>query len=527
MNQFFLLVVVSCCIVGAEPPAVQLDSGPVSGSMDGAVRRFLGIPYAAPPVGPLRWRPPQPVAPWSSPRACSAFGARCVQPPPVFGPEESTPQSEDSLYLNVWALPSASVPRPVMVWIHGGGWTTGSGSQPLYDGRRLAEAGVILITVNYRLGPFGFLALPGLSAEGEGSGNYGMLDLCSALRWVQRNAAAFGGDPGKVTIFGESAGGGCVARLLVMPVARGLFHRAIIQSAGFGGFSRHLREPWPDAEPAEEIGTRIANQLLSHASGDPLAELRAVSAADLLAAARPVVGLFRSEGKGNSFAPVVDGVLIPDRPEQLAARGQVADVPVLLGTNADEATIFTAQLPLRTQADLRRLAESWFAVRADEALSLFPLVDGDVRAAGNKLIGITAFVADARRSARMLSASARNCVFLYHFSRVPPLSPLLQRRLGAFHSAEIAYVFGQPELLTPQRAAPAEDRRLAERMRDAWVRFAVSGDPNGGDLPAWPAYDAAGDNCLEFGDEIRLRQGFHRAACDLADAAQAARRDGR
>lgn len=524
MAPFLLLVLLWGCLAGADPPTVQLDSGPISGQDRDGVRAFLGIPYAAPPVGPLRWRPPQPVAPWSAVRASNAFGARCVQPPPLIGAEEATPQSEDCLYLNVWAPPPAETPRPVMVWIHGGGWTTGSGSQPIYDGRRLAGAGVVLITVNYRLGPFGFLAHPLLSAEGEGAGNYGMLDLVAALRWVQRNAAAFGGDPGRVTIFGESAGGGCVARLLVMPAARGLFHRAIIQSAGFAGFSRHLRDAWPDAEPAEALGARIAQELLPPAAADPLTALRAVPAADLLAAARPVVGLFRAGG--NSFAPVVDGALLPDRPEALAARGLAADVPVLLGANADEATIFTARLPLRTQADLRRLAEQGFAGRTDEALRLFPVVDGDVRAAGNALIGVTAFVAEARRCARLLSAPARSRVFLYHFSRVPPLAPLLRQKLGAFHSAEIAYVFGQPDVLSPQRTAPAEDRRLAERMRDAWVRFAATGDPNGGDLPAWPAYDAASDACLEFGDAVRVREGLHRAACDLADAAQAARRGG-
>lgn len=520
----------ACCLLAPFMPLLAaatatLDSGPISGLDRDGIGVFLGIPYAAPPVGPLRWRPPQPVATWSEIRACRAFGARCVQPPPVFGPEEATPQSEDCLFLNLWAPPPAAGPRPVMVWIHGGGWTTGSGSQPIYDGGRLAAAGVVLITVNYRLGPFGFLAHPLLSAEGEGSGNHGMLDLIAALRWVQRNAAAFGGDPGNVTIFGESAGGGCVARLLVMPAARGLFHRAIIQSAGFAGFARHLREPWPDAEPAEAVGARIATRLLPPTADDPLAALRAVPAADLLAVAQPAVGLFRTEGNG--FAPVVDGTLIPDRPERLAERGQAADVPVLLGTNADEATIFTARVPLRTPADLRRLAELGFAARADEALRLFPVVDGDVRAAGNALIGVTAFVAEARRSARLLAAPpGRSRVFLYHFSRVPPLPPPLRQRLGAFHGAEIAYVFGQPELLSPQRTAPAEDRRLAERMRDAWVRFAASGDPNGGDLPAWPAYDAADDSCLEFGDEVRVRQDLHRAACDLADAAKAAQSGG-
>jgi hypothetical protein len=244
---------------------VTIAYGTVQGTTRASgVRAFLGIPYAAPPVGKLRWMPPQPVKVWDGVRVCTSSGPWCPQPAPLFG-NETGPQDEDCLYLNVWSPePQENVRFPVMVWIHGGGWTTGSGAQSMYDGERLAQEGIVVVTINYRLGPFGFFAHPLLSAEsGNGtSGNYGMMDQIEALRWVKQNIAAFNGDKDCVTIFGESAGGGSVARLLVSPPAAGLFHRAIIQSSGLEGYNAHLRYHWYDSEPMEVVGERIAAQLV-------------------------------------------------------------------------------------------------------------------------------------------------------------------------------------------------------------------------------------------------------------------------
>ncbi len=419
---------------------------------------------------------------------------------------------EDCLYLNVWTPANRPGPLPVMIWIHGGGHATGSGSRSLYNGRRLAERGAVVVTINYRLGPFGWLAHPALSKESpQGvSGNYGMLDQLAALRWVRDNIAAFGGDPKRVTIFGESAGAVSVARLMVCPQAAGLFHRAVAQSGGARGRNRHLREARGKMESAEQMGVTLADKLEAKTPAD----LRAISWRKLLDASSPAQGLF---GKGMRFGPVVDGWLIPDDPDALWQAGRQHDVPFMAGFNADEGTVFMRQLPIRRPAGYRWLVRRAFGDDADAVLRLIPASNADeVRPAINKLVTVSAFAASARAMAAGM-ATKKSPGYLYRFSKVAPRAAELD--LGAFHGLEIFYVFGA----TPDAMAfDASDRALSDTMADAWVRFAATGDPNGTGMPRWPAYDPADDKLMAFGPRVGVIANPLAEECDLFDRINAA-----
>ena len=385
-------------VAGGEPVAV--DGGAVSGelSLDGRVAIWRGIPYAAAPVGELRWRPPQPVEPWEGARECAQFGPACPQPPsPTAITRGPGVQSEDCLYLNIHAPHGGPEgPFPVMVWIHGGGCTIGAGSLDVYDGEMLARQGAVVVTINYRLGPLGFLAHPLLSAESPDgvSGNYGMLDQIAALQWVQRNIAGFGGDPGCVTIFGESAGGASVARLLVSPLAEGLFHRAIAQSGAARGHNRHLRGEREGLPPMERVGEEVFAALGCDRADDPLAAARAVSPAELIAAAHPQVGLL---GPGTKYGWVVDGWALPENPELLLAGGRMHRVPVMAGSNADDGSMFADRAPIRTPAGYRFALRRLAGDRADELLALFPVQTAEeIPGAVARLLTVSSFVAPAR-----------------------------------------------------------------------------------------------------------------------------------
>ena len=505
---------------------VQTDAGPVRGATSDGITAFLGIPFAAPPVGNLRWKPPQPVAPWTDVRDCTRFGPACPQPPGLFA-RGLGPQSEDCLYLNVWTplVPPASSrhpdssdtapaprPLPVMVWIHGGGCRTGAGSLPFYNGVKLARKGVVVVTINYRLGPLGFLAHPLLSRESPKgvSGNYGFLDQVAALKWVQRNIAAFGGDPTCVTIFGESAGAVSVCRHMVSPLSKGLFHRAIAQSGGAHGRNRDLRRAVGRMEAAEDVGLQLAAKLGCDKADDPLAALRAKTPRELITAADPAVGLF---GKGIRFGPIVDGWALPEDPVKAFAEARQHDVPFMVGSNADEGTIFLTALPVRRPAGYRRLIKALYGDHADDVLKLFPVprtADG-VKATANRLITASAFAAPARFLVRSMERKASKA-YLYHFTRKSP--QLATRRYGAFHGLEIGYIFRNTRGLAWYAR---EDKSLSDAMRGYWTRFAATGDPNGGGEPAWPAYTTTSDQYMELGGSIRARSGLLKEACDLFD----------
>ncbi len=501
-----------------ENPTARTEHGLVRGVREGAVDVYRGIPFAAPPVGERRWRPPEPLEAWEGTLDCLDLPPSCPQPSPEIGdPPPRT--SEDCLYLNVWTPtnPGAEDPRlaPVMVWIHGGGYTTGSGSLSVYEGTRFARRGVVLVTINYRLGPFGFLAHPALTAESpEGtSGNYGLLDQVAALEWVRRNIRAFGGDPECVTVFGESAGAGSIGHLLVMPAAEGLFVRAILQSGHALGTQRALSESTEKLESAEAMGVRLSTTLGCEDAADPLSALRKIDATDLLDAADPGVGLFATEDR---YWPVVDGVVLPGEPRKLVDAGEAHPVDVLLGTNATEADLFMKRMPVRTVSGYRWLLRKIFPDHHVKVLATFPADQPDqVREQISEITTLSAFVAPARHLARALEGEDRR-VWLYHFTRISPGARHL--RIGATHAVELPYVFGTLADARPRAFYDRRDRALSDQMMRYWVAFASSGNPNAGeDLPAWPEYRTDTDRHLELGDETRAGERLHESGCDLFD----------
>ncbi|MCE5327357.1 MAG: carboxylesterase family protein [Planctomycetaceae bacterium] len=492
------------------PPLLQIDSGPITGIDDDRCRVFLGIPYAAPPVGPLRWRPPAPVKPWQTVRNCTAFGPSCPQPASRWCGGLG-PVSEDCLYLNVFT-PLGRVERalPVLVWIHGGGNATGTASAGAYDARELARRGAVVVTINYRVGALGFLAHPLLSKESARgvSGNYGLLDQIAALKWVQRNIVVFGGDPTRVTIFGESAGGMNVCRLMVCPAAKGLFQRAISQSGAVHGRNRKLRQEFRGLQSAESLGEDIFKSLGCSGASDPLAAARRCSADDVATVYPGAVGLFQG---GTRYGPVIDGWLIPEDPVKLFAKGRQHRVPLIVGNNADEGTLFIKSVPLRNWVGFRTSVRIYFGENTDAVLKVFPMSDDEsVAQARNELVTVAAFVVPSRFAARSMT-KARSSAWLYQFSRVPP--GLIETKMGAFHGLEIAYVFGHAS----GRIFDSTDRALSESIMDYWINFANTGNPNAPYLPYWPAYDAVKDQYMDFIDRPRVKKGLYARQCDLLD----------
>jgi para-nitrobenzyl esterase len=501
---------------------VKIDSGLISGTMDSDVRVFRGIPYAAPPIGDLRWKPPQPVELWQGVRDCAEFCFSCVHvpyPPDSLwtGPEWDDPaeQSEDCLHLNVWtAATSPDEKRPVMVWIHGGSLRHESGSVGAYGGANLARKGVVAVTINYRLGPFGYLAHPELSRESEhgSSGNYGALDQIAALEWVQRNIAAFGGDPDRVTIFGESAGSWSVNFMVASPLAKGLFHRAIGQSgAGFGPMV-HLDEDRSGRRAAEQTGMAFAEMLGSVDEPASLAAMRAMPATEILAKFEELPGAY--------VGPNVDGWVFPDEIHTIFELGLQNRVPVIVGSNANEGSMYAGTDGPATVEDFQSFAQNRYGDFADEFLEAYPVNDDtDVGDAFVASVGDAWFTWEMRMWAR-LTATVDADAWLYHFTRVPPIAQ--SDALGSHHGAEIVYVIGNFHLasFTPQ----PEDERLAETMSGYWVNFAATGDPNGAGLPEWPAYDIEGEAFMEFGDTILPGNHLLEKQCDFFERYNAATR---
>ncbi len=474
---------------------IETDTGLVEGTAvdeDAGLEVFRGIPYAAPPVGDARWKPPMPPAAWEGVRSATEFSSICPQGPGLaqLTGEALPTLSEDCLYLNVWTSAAGTdAKQPVMVWIHGGGLTLGWGHQRLYDGTNLAKRGVVLVSINYRLGALGFLAHPLLSAEGGVSGNYGLLDQIAALQWVQRNIAAFGGDPDNVTIFGESAGGTSVQALLASPHSKDLFHRAIVQSAWLTDSNyAPLNEASPLRPSGEEHGSDWAAAQFPDA--DSLAKLRAVDMDTMNSAQQAGFGVHVT----------IDGDFMPAHVLAVFAAGKQMDVPVMAGTNTDEGTMFVGALPFNTVAEYEAATKAGFGEHAAAVLELYPATDdASLFQAKNQFITDTWFVWGTRNMlAGMVNVPSP--AWQYHFSRRSVANPMM----GASHGAEIAYAFNNR---TPPAADNATDQTLADAMIQYWVQFAVTGDPNVEGVPAWPAYDPELDRHLELDDEVKAGSG--------------------
>jgi para-nitrobenzyl esterase len=498
----------------ATAAPVRVDGGLITGaaSHDGKIRSYKGVPFAAPPVGDLRWRPPAPVKPWSGVRPAEQFGAACMQP-------DLAPDSllsywpsagylpkvdEDCLFVNVWTPATSTKARlPVMVWIHGGGYFVGYGHQPIFDGEALARKGVIVVTLNYRLGPLGFFAHPELTRESEhkASGNYAIMDMIGALQWVKRNAAAFGGDASKVTIFGQSGGSRSVSVLMASPRAKGLFQRAI----GASGGAFNAGRPLTSLAQAEQQGRKLGEAL----KAPSLADLRKASAIDILKA---------SPGRGELN---LDGWVLPEDIDTAFAKGAQSDLPLLVGSNSDEGSIYGRP---GDPAAYVAGARTRFGARADAYLKLYPATtEAEVRLANNAVIRDSQLGWGNWKWAHAQKKTGKAPVYYYYFDRAPPLPDISFREwpgkanFGAYHTAELGYTFDN--LNVHDLAWTAVDRKLATAMSSYWTNFAKTGNPNGPGLPAWPAFDPARDRVMHLGQTIAPGPVAHRAGLEFFDAA--------
>jgi para-nitrobenzyl esterase len=499
------------------PNTVRVETGELQGVADDGVISFKGIPFAAPPVGDLRWRPPQPAAKWTGVRQAAEFGPSCMQgrgfgPPPGAGTAPATPgapaappaaapaaqgPSEDCLYLNVWR-PAGTAARnlPVMVWIHGGGFTGGSSSSPGTSGVQLAKQGVVLVAMNYRLGRFGFFAFPALSKERpeEIKGNYAYMDQIAALQWVRRNIAAFGGNPNNVTIFGFSAGAVSVHSMLASPLARGLFHRAIAQSGGSRDSvltARPMRKDGVDPNypvSAETIGIQFARSIgIEGTDQAAMARLRGLSAEQVLRRAPSQAG---ASSPSYETTPILDGRLITETAESAYKARRQPRVPFLAGSNSADTAGNRIRVGTKDELWARYgqwSAEAKAAYDPDGTTELATLVSR-----ANDDFG----QAEPARFAAGAFAANGSPAYLYRFSYVQT-STRERARAGAPHGGEIAYVFGT--LSAGRGGAPTpEDQAVSRMAQRYWVNFARTGDPNGAGLPAWPRHDPRKDLIFDF-----------------------------
>jgi para-nitrobenzyl esterase len=499
---------------------VKTDSGTIDGttSQDGRVRIYRGIPFAAPPVGELRWQAPRPAAPWQGGRKATAFGNRCMQAPVFSDMIFRDEVSEDCLYLNVWTpATQASERLPVMVWIYGGGFQAGSASEPRQDGEKLAGKGVVVVSFNYRLGVFGFFAHPELTRESghNASGNYGLLDQVAALQWVKRNIAGFGGDPGNVTIFGESAGSFAVSALMASPLAQGLFHRAIGESGAF--FTARSGTLAPSTLAGSEAsGLKFAESM----GASTLAALREKPAADVLQGA--------SKGPGRWFAPTIDGYVLPRDVHTIYAEGKQSHVPLLAGWNADEVRsgIVLAK-EKTTAAGFAERTRKQFGADAEAILKAYPAASDEEALESAASLGTDMFIAYATwKWIEMQRQTGGSPVYRYRFDRKIPIDPDTKVNgvpatagdIGARHAGEIEYVFGALDSV-PKVTWDEADRKLSDLMMSYWSNFARSADPNGPGLPKWPGYEkASGDQVMHLDVQSQAKPATDRARYEALDA---------
>ncbi|GAA4192524.1 carboxylesterase family protein [Streptosporangium oxazolinicum] len=514
-------------LAGGEEPrrtaAVSTREGPVTGvsNDDRTVEIFAGIPYARPPVGDLRWRAPQPPLRRSEVFAADRFSAVPVQNSSSFRsralaqivdvPLEDTflnpyPTSEDSLSLNIWrSTKSAATNRPVLVYIPGGGFATGSGALPLYDGEALAARGDILtVTVNFRLGVLGFLSHPDLAAEStlNASGNYGILDQLAALRWVRENIAEFGGDPSRITVAGESAGGESVCILGATPLAEGLVHGIIAGSGACMGTSGDTDngDQGDTRGVAEQAGRRLAERL----GGATIEQMRAMPVERVVKAA---------EALRSHWRPSVDGHVLARPPAEIYAAGEQLDVPILVGSNADEASLALASPPDTDVTVYERWVRETYGREADRFLALYPggtpeqVLQSRLRADTDRVM-----TRGMHRWARLQTQTGESAAYLYFFTRVPPEIGL--QKFGAYHGAEVMYAYDNLSRGGSPDYEPA-DYRLRDAMSAYWISFVRHGDPNAPGLPGWPTVEQAPGRVMRFGDDTAVVPHPRAAAVDF------------
>jgi para-nitrobenzyl esterase len=471
--------------IAQQPAPVKVEKGLVQGMYENGLTVYKGIPFAAPPVGDLRWRAPQPAAKWKGVRQATQFA-----PGPPQGQNLSFGKSEDCLYLNVWTPAKSANDRiPVLVWIHGGGFAAGAASEQLFDGEKLAKKGVVLVCIAYRLGQLGYLAHPELTAESpnHASGNYGLLDMIAGLQWIKKNIAALGGDPNKVTIFGESAGGIAVSMLCASPLAKGLFSGAICESGGSFGPSRakslsgENMKLLKDAEIAGEA-------YLKNAGVSSIAELRKIDAEKL------------PGGMQMGMAwPNIDGWVIPDDQYKLYAAGKYNDVPVLIGYNSDEGQSFSRA---KTPEDYYKAVRDRYGKFADDLIKAYPAGENAVPKTARDLDRDAAFGWQTWIWARLQSQTGKSKVFYYYFDQHPDYpedSP--KADYGSPHGMEIPYVFQHLDASNPMMRntqITKADQDISEAMSTYWTNFAKYGNPNGNGVPKWPAFSDANPVVMYF-----------------------------
>ena len=482
MRRILWAILAAVCVQAAHAQIskAHVTGGEVSGTAENGLSIFRGIPFAAPPVGPLRWKAPAPVKPWKGVKKADAFAHACMQAPNSQG--NTAPVSEDCLYLNVWTPARSAHERlPVIVWIHGGGYVGGSTSIGLYDGSGYARKGVVLVSLAYRLGPYGFLAHADLSREsGHGSGTYGIQDLIVGLKWVQKNIGAFGGDAHNVTAFGHSAGSGAVSILAASPLAKGLFQRVIamsgssftpLQTTAEGGSGLSI----PSLKLAEETGARFLTRL----GAKNIAEARSLSADSVQAAT----------GGGLGFRPVADGYVLPADPYTLYQRRQFNDTPVLLGDVSDETLVFGGPKSL-TPAEFETQIRGQFGEQAEAVLAVYPhATDAQALSAARQVRNDTQFDWNMWTWAREQSGQGKGKVFNYFYDNHAPTAE------GSGHGSDVGYHF---QTLAIRGTPRKEDLALSDMISSYDINFARTGDPNGPGLPQWPAFTDQNQQTMVF-----------------------------